>query len=204
LVSHLERGIGGGTTLETWSRVAAAVEEQFVAFLEHSPGADRPRDLEHLRRQSALITIAAVGGWKGLPELAIDPGRARSRSIDVALLRATTGEAVVAEIWDWFNDVGSSLRSIDAKRTTLSSRLDRRPLPNGAAWTVRALFVIRNTRRNHSLVAELRPLFASRFPGTATGWLTALTDPGQPLPAGDGLLWSDRAGTGLRASRLRG
>jgi transcriptional regulator with XRE-family HTH domain len=121
LVSYLERGQGGGTTLETWSRVAAAVGEQFVAFLEHSSGANQPRDLEHLKRQSALISIAARGGWQALPELAIDPFRARSRSIDVALIRRSSREAIAAEIWDWFDDVGAGFRSLDAKRTTLAS-----------------------------------------------------------------------------------
>lgn len=204
LVSHLERGLGSRTTLETWSRVAAAAGEQLVAFLEHSSGADQPRDLEHLKRQSALISIAAAGGWLALPELAIDPSQARSRSIDVALMRRGTREAIAAEIWDWFDDVGAGFRSIDGKRSTLAARLGPAGATGEKAWIVRALYIVRDTRRNHGLVAEVLPLFAARFPGRPASWLLALTDPTQSLPEGDGLLWSDRAGTALKASRLRG
>jgi transcriptional regulator with XRE-family HTH domain len=199
LVSYLERGQGGGTTLETWSRVAAAVGEQFVAFLEHSSGANQPRDLEHLKRQSALISIAARGGWQALPELAIDPFRARSRSIDVALIRRSSREAIAAEIWDWFDDVGAGFRSLDAKRTTLAERLEA-----SHGWNVRGLYVVRDTRRNHALLVDVRPLFAARFTGVPSSWLRALTDPAARLPDGDGLLWSDRSGASLKASRLRG
>jgi transcriptional regulator with XRE-family HTH domain len=203
LVSHLERGFGSGTTLETWSRVAAAAGEQLVAFLEHTPGTDQPRDLEHLKRQSALVSIAARGGWHAMPELAIDPSRARSRSIDVALIRRPTREAIAAEIWDWFADVGAGFRNIDGKRTTLAERLGTRGPTGDDAWNVRALYIVRDTRRNHELVAQVLPLFAARFPGRPSSWLKALTDPAQALPEGDGLLWSDRAGTALKVSRLR-
>lgn len=202
VVSYLERGFGAGTTLDTWSRVAAAAGEEFVAFLDRSSGADQPRDLEHLKRQSALVSIAAAGGWQALPELAIDPQRARSRSIDVALVRRRTGEAIVAEIWDWFDDVGAGFRSLDGKRKTLAQHLG--PTPAAQTWNVRALYVVRNTRRNHELLAKVLPLFAAKFTGSPTQWLRALTEPGQPLPEGDSLLWSDRSGTALKASRLRG
>jgi len=106
---------------------------------------------------------------------------------------------VVVEIWNWFEDVGAALRSLDGKVAALRDRLDP-----SVEWTVRGLFIVRDTRRNRKLVAELGPMFATRFPGNAGAWLRALTDPGQPLPRGDGLLWSDRTGTSLRASRLRG
>jgi hypothetical protein len=79
--------------------------------------------------------IAAGGGWKPQPELALDPGVIRSRSADVALVRLEQREAVPTEIWDWFGDVGAGLRSLDGKRDALvcrslsgiGGRLDRRP-----------------------------------------------------------------------------
>ena len=179
--------------------VAAAVGEQFVGFLERAPGAEVPRDIQHLRRQSALISIAAPGGWRALPELRLDQDARWSRSIDVALVRRATGEAVVAEIWNWFEDVGGALRGLDGKVAALRGQLDP-----GVEWTVRGLFIVRDTRRNRELVAELGPMFAARFRGNARAWLRALTDPSERLPDGDGLLWSDRAGTALKAARLRG
>ena len=236
LVSMLERGHGASTPIETWACLAAAVGEQFVAFLEHASGAHRPRDIEHLRRQSALIELASTGSWSALPELSIDRMVVRGRSIDVALVRPPSAEAVVGEIWDWFDDVGAALRGLDAKVQAVAGRLPglqpthetehsrgvparstrERPPRMGQrtsteaapdtgpveAWRVRGLFVVRDTRRNRRLITELRPLFAARFRGSSRDWLSALTDPGRPMPGADGLLWSNRSGSGLIASRL--
>jgi transcriptional regulator with XRE-family HTH domain len=211
LISNLERGRGRTASIETWACVAAALGERFVGFLEQAPGATPPRDIEHLRRQSALIQLAATGGWVALPEFAIDPGAIRSRSIDVALIRTATHEAVAAEIWDWFDDVGASLRGLDAKVTILAARVaDQSNLGDAGspyAWRVRGLFIVRDTHRNRAIVAELRPLFAARFTGSSTTWLRALTS-AAPLPDGHGLLWSDPHGrliaSRLTASRLAG
>ena len=204
LISNLERGRGRTASIETWACVAAALGERFVGFLEQAPGATPPRDIEHLRRQSALIQLAAAGGWVALPEFAIDPGAIRSRSIDVALIRTATPEAVAAESWDWFDDVGASLRGLDAKVTLLAARVaDESNLGEAGsphAWRVRGLFIVRDTHRNRAIVAELRPLFAARFTGSSTAWLRALTSEAPP-PGGHGLLWSDPHGR-LIASRL--
>ncbi|MDQ2964551.1 MAG: hypothetical protein M3R57_01730 [Chloroflexota bacterium] len=205
LISLLERGRGASSSIETWSCVAAAISEQFVGFIELAPGATAPRDIEHLRRQSALIELAARGGWAALPELAIDPSTRRSRAIDVALVRQARGEAVAAEIWDWFDDVGAALRGLDAKVAMLERQLTSgRSFTPGTdrEWRVRGLFIVRGTRRNTGLVAELRPLFAARFSGTPTAWLRVLTRPEVGLPAGDGFLWSDVTGNSLRAARF--
>ncbi len=205
-VSLLERGRGELTSIETWACVGAAVGVQLVGFLELAPGATPPRDIEHLRRQSALIEIATAGGWTALPEFSIDPGAIRSRSIDVALVRRARREAVVVEIWNWFDDVGASLRGLDAKVTLLAARLrdesagGAEPHGRSDGWLVRGLFLVRDTQRNRALVAELRPLFASRFTGSSTAWLRALSA-AATLPDGHGLLWSDRSGR-LVASRL--
>lgn len=211
----MERGGGARASIERWSCLAAAVGEQFVGFLERAPGADRPRDIEHLRRQSALVDLAVVGGWEALPELAIDSGPGRSRSIDVALVRRSTGEAVVAEIWDWFDDVGSSFRGLDAKVSALGVRLAAVSTPSavhgstaaangverGPFWRVSGLFVVRDTRRNRSLVAQLKPLFAARFSGSSVDWIRAILNPSAPVPDGPGLVWSDRK-LHLTSSRL--
>ena len=197
-ISELERGLGAGASLETWAVAAAAVGEQLVGYFEHAPGAERPRDIEHVRRQNAVIEAARRGGWTAHPELAIDTDVVRSRSIDVALVRAATHEAVVVEIWDWFDDVGASLRGLDGKKTALQARLTEADGP----WRVGGLYVIRATRRNRSLVAELGAVFAARFPGSSSAWLRALTDEGarEPMPALDAYVWSNTDGR-LRAVR---
>jgi transcriptional regulator with XRE-family HTH domain len=129
---ELERGLGSGASLETWAVAAATVGETLAAFLERAPGAAPPRDMEHLRRQNALVEIAASGGWTALPELAIDRGERRSRSIDVALVRHPTREAIAVEIWDWLDDVGagcaaSTPRSVRSRRgSAMGSMATRR------------------------------------------------------------------------------
>jgi len=193
--SDLERGLGSGASLETWAVAAAALSEQVVAFLEHAPGASRPRDADHLRRQNAIVERSRGGGWTAVPELAIDDGQPRSRSIDVALARAARREAAVVEVWDWLDDVGATWRSFDAKKLALA----RRAAADGVA--IGGLFVVRDTRRNRAIVRELVALFRARFPGDAAAWLRALDDPVAPMPGADGLLWS-RADGRLVASRL--
>ena len=201
-VGELERGLGTGATIEVWALAAAAVGEKLVGFLEVAPGATPPRDIEHLRRQASLISFAEPGGWQALPELALDRGAIRSRSADLVLLRRARREAALAEIWDWFDDVGASLRSLDGKRDALARHLEAEA-PGTEPWTIRCLFVVRQTRRNVRMVAELRPLFRARFPGRAKHWLRGLADPDHPLPPGDGFLWSTPT-LQLRASRLTG
>jgi len=202
---ELERGLGARASLETWACAAAAVGEQLVGFLELAPGAAPPRDIEHLRRQAAVIAFAAAGGWQALPEFAVDQNSIRSRSIDVVLIRADRRQAVLVEIWNWFADVGDALRSLDGKREALTARLVRDRSGDGGgmqrASTVRCLFVVRRTRRNVRLVRDLRPLFAARFGASSRTWLRALTDSSAAPPEADGLLWSSSDGS-LEASRL--
>jgi transcriptional regulator with XRE-family HTH domain len=201
--SELERAGGDSASIATWAAAAAAADRQLAAFIEQMPGANQPRDLEHLRRQNAVIEIARAGGWEALPELAIDPDVVRSRSIDVALTRKHLGEAAAIEIWDWIADGGAALRSFDAKVNALSTHLDRhQPLADAGAWTARGLFIVRDTSRNRVLISELRALFAARFGGSSVAWLAALTSWDRRMPGTDGLVWSSANGRHLRPSRL--
>jgi transcriptional regulator with XRE-family HTH domain len=199
-ISNLERGHGAGATLETWAVAAAAAGEQLVGYLERAPGSDRPRDIEHIRRQNAIVLLARSGGWVAMPELALDRGAVRSRSIDVALLRRQRREAAVVEIWDWFDDVGAGFRSLDGKVGALAQRLSAQA-PDGP-WRVAALYVVRETRRNRSLVRELAAIFDARFPGAGGEWLEALTTPSVAMPTESAYVWSSSTG-GLRAPRPR-
>src|SRR6266540_3655980 len=90
--SDLERGLGAGATIETWALAAGAVGQRLVAFLETVPGAARPRDYEHIKRQQLIIGVAAGGGWRPMPEHPVDALALRSRSIDVFLTRAHSHE----------------------------------------------------------------------------------------------------------------
>jgi hypothetical protein len=200
--SELERGLGASASLATWTAAAEAVDEQLVAFLERVPGATRPRDYEHLKRQQLVVGAATRGGWRPIPESPVDTNAIRSRSIDVFLTRAHLHEAAVVEIWDWFNDVGAAMRGLDDKISAI-----RRGLGNEdpvSEWPVGGLWVVRGTRRNHDLTRELRDVFASKFAASATGWLAALEDPAIAMPASSGFLWTDVKGTRLIAGRRGG
>jgi transcriptional regulator with XRE-family HTH domain len=186
--SQLERGLGANASVETWAIAAASVGEQIAGFLERAPGATPPRDIEHLRRQSALVALSSRGGWTPLPELALDDGP-RSRSIDVALMRAASREAAVVEIWDWLSDVGAAWRSFDGKKLALARRLGQH-----AGWALGGVFIVRATRRNRAIAGELRPLIRARFPADPHDWLRTLTDGAQAMPRGDGWLWSQADG----------
>ena len=186
--------------------MAAAVGQQLAAFLEDVPGTDRPRDYEHLKRQQLIIELAGRGGWLAIPELAIDPAWTHSRSVDVLLERPSTREAIVVEVWDFFDDVGAAVRGLDGKVGALSQRHATAEAAAGtpeSTWHVRGCFVVRGTRRNRTLIDEFGAIFRTRFPGSGDVWLAALVEPERPLPPHDGLLWTDVAGTRLIPARLR-
>lgn len=195
-VSLMERGRGAGASLETWASVTAAVDEQLVAYLERAPGASRPRDHAHLRGQELVIRTARSGGWLPLPEAPLDPTAQRSRSVDVLLARGGGMEVAVVEIWDWFDDVGAAMRSLDGKIAAAGGSANEGRQAGG-------LWVVRGTRRNHLLAAELHALFGAKFPGSSSAWLRALTDPGIPMPHENGLVWVDVDATRLIRVRLR-
>lgn len=191
-LSMMERGHGAGASLETWASVAAAVDEQLVAYLERAPGATAPRDHAHLRGQELVIRTARSGDWRPMPEAPLDPFPQHSRSVDVLLTRTVHNEIAVVEIWDWFDDVGAALRSFDGKVAATS---------RDGGIRAAGLWVIRATRRNRALVAELHALFGAKFPGRSTDWLRALRDPASPTPTGNGLAWVDIGATRLFAAR---
>jgi hypothetical protein len=193
----MELGKGAGASLESWAAVIAAVDEQLVAYLERAPAAALPRDHAHLRGQELVIRTSRPGGWRPMPEAAIDPLAYRSRSVDVLLERPERNEVAVVEIWDWFDDIGEALRSLDGKVATAARQAPEHGRRVSGLWVVRA------TRRNRILVAELHALFAARFPASSNAWLRALADPNVAMPTQSGFAWADVGATRLFGARLR-
>jgi transcriptional regulator with XRE-family HTH domain len=191
-IARLEAGRGGNAGIDTWAVCAAAVGLQLAGFFERAPGADLPRDLQHLRRQDLLVRVSTPGGWSPDPEAVLPDDGPRPRSIDVLLLREVRREAAVVEIWDLLLDGGAAMRGLAAKVHATRVRL-------GEGWRVHGLLVIRGTRRNRRLVAAFASLFAARFPGSSERWLAALRDPDFALPDADGLAWTDVEGMRLIA-----
>ncbi len=177
-----------------WAACADAIGLQLAAYFERTPAADAPRDIEHLRRQNLIVSIAKAGGWTAIPEAVVDEGR-WSRSIDVLLGRAARHEAAVIEIWDLILDGGEAMRGLESKVQALRAQL-------GGAWSVQGLLVVRGTHRNRALVRELRHVFAARYPAPSTTWLRALEDPTTPMPSAGGFAWTSVGGNTLAAARL--
>lgn len=71
--SRIERGGGAGTSHLTPTACALACDAQLAAFIEALPGSNLPHDIEHVRRQEAVVAIALAGGWRAMPERPIDP-----------------------------------------------------------------------------------------------------------------------------------
>ncbi len=194
--SRIERGVTTTVSVETLASCGAAVGLQLAAFFERAPGASFPRDIEHLRRQSLVVGIAAIGGWHAEPEAPLVNDGPRPRSIDVLLTRDPAREAAVVEVWDLLIDGGDAMRGLDAKVLATRARL-------GPEWRVQGLLLLRRTSRNRALVRTLMPLIEARFPASSAAWLRALTDTGAPMPNAAGFAWTSVAGDRLIAARLR-
>ena len=136
-----------------------------------------------------------------MPEHPVDALALRSRSIDVFLTRAHSHEAVVVEIWDWFNDVGAAMRGLDDKVSAIRRALGTQSHDSLEAWGAGGIWLVRGTRRNRELVREFQDLFESKFAGSSIAWLAALEDPAAAMPTSAGLLWTDVKGTRLIAGR---
>ena len=193
--SRIERGLEHGASLSTLASCAVAVDARLAAFVEEQSGADLPRDIEHLRRQHAIVELARRGGWEATPEAPLPGSSPRPRSIDVLLVRGPQREAAVVEVWDLFLDVGEAMRGLDAKVLAVRDRL-------GPEWHVEGLLVVRATRRNRRLVSELRALFAAHFPASSARWLRALGNPETEMPSRAGFAWTATDASRLLAARL--
>ncbi len=205
--SRLERDGDARYTVATWDRAAHAVGARLHAYIEGVSAADRPRDAVHVKNQELLIRMALGGGWRSLPEEAIDREVSRSRWADVLLSRRRVrepAEYALMEVIDWFDDVGAATRAwgrrLEAVERYAIGRMlpgDDQPLPRASGcWLIRA------TQRNRALVGELHNFLRARFPGSGRAWLAALTNRATPMPSDPALLWVSLNGDRLFAARL--
>ncbi len=212
--SGLEVARDGGVTMATLNRAAMAVRVDLRAYLENASAASQPRDAIHLRHQELIIRTAATGGWNALAEAALDRDARTSRAADVLLERGT--EYAIAEVWDWFDDVGAALRDWDRRLDALDryaiARLNPAagvggPVRSGGSAApvvlpkVGGCWVVRATRRNRELVSDHRHLFRARFAGSGHAWLESLTT-SRSMPERAALLWVSVDGRRLFPARL--
>ena len=195
-ISRLERGRGGGLTLDAWQRAALAVGRPFVASLQR-PLDGETADAGHLAIQELVLRLGRAAGYRGLVELPTKPSEPW-RSIDVALCDEARRRLAVVECWNTIGDIGAAARTSSRKLVEASglaaARWGQAPSEVGLVWVVRA------TARNRALVARYPEVFAARFPGSSLGWVRALMT-GAPPPPEPGLVWCDVAATRIFAWR---
>ena len=195
-VSRLERGYGGGLTLDAWQRIGLAVGRPLIANLLRPTDGDTP-DAGHLALQELVLRLGRAAGYRGLVELPTKP-QDPWRSIDVALVDDPRRRMTVVECWNTFGDIGGAARSSARKAAEAedlaTARWGEAPHEVGLVWVVRA------TARNRALVARYPELFASRFPGSSARWVRALTT-GEEPPTDPGIVWADVNATRLFAWR---
>lgn len=195
-VSALERGLGGSFSLDTWQRIAIALDRDLRVDLGRDPAAS-PVDAGHLAIQELALGSATRAGWVAVAELPTRPG-ATWRSGDVALRSGARRSLVLVECVNTITDVGAAARSFDRKLSDL--REFAVALGHGQPDAVAGCWIVRSTRANRALLDRYPSLFAARFPGSSLAWLRALSGPAAP-PRQPGIVWCDLGATRLFAWR---
>lgn len=198
-LAKVEAGRGTGTPLEVWFALGEALGRPFRAeFVRDSH--EETADAGHLPIQELVLRLGRQVGYEGGFELAtrpVDP----ARSVDAPLIDRRRRRLIINECWSSFGDLGAAARSSNrklAEAAGLAATLggDDGPYEVGLCW------IVRNTRRNRELIARYPHIFDSRFPGSSSAWVGALTV-GGPLPRESGLVWCDVHATRLFARRRR-
>jgi transcriptional regulator with XRE-family HTH domain len=195
-VSAIERGFGGGNTLDTWQRLAVALDIRLNIDLGRD-FLEAPIDAGHLRIQELVLRLGRAAGYSGSFELATRPADP-ARSSDVGLRDDQRRRLTLVECWNTIGDVGAAARSSSRKIAEAEAFATavggERPHRVSGCWVVRA------TARNRELVRRYPEVFAARFPGSSLGWVRALTLGTDP-PDQPGLVWCDVSATRLFAWR---
>jgi len=190
--SRIERGLGGGQTLDSWQRLALAAGTSLVVKLQRDPLADTA-DAGHLAIQELVLRLGRRAGFPRSFELATRPAEPW-RSTDVGLRDDRRRVLILCECWNTFGDIGAAARSSGRKLAEAAEYAaaiwGRQPHRIAGCWIVRA------TRRNRELVRRYPEIFTSRFPGSSRGWVAALTQ-GVDAPIEPGLAWCDIDATRL-------
>ena len=179
-ISRLERGLGAGAAVETWVAIGIALGRPIAIGFSRDTAAPL-NDAGHADAQELVARIATVGGWRPSFEVPDDP-RAPSGSTDLRIDRS--GSFALIEIWNRVDDFGAAVRSSDRKVARAGAR-------------TQSLWLLSDTAANRAIVRRYPTVLRTRFPGSSSGWIRAVTA-GGALPVGPGLAWVD-----LRAGRLR-
>jgi DNA-binding XRE family transcriptional regulator len=196
--SDIERGLGGGHTLDSWQRVALALGTALIVDLPRD-AMTGPADAGHLAIQELVLGLGRRTGFAGSFELPTKPNEPW-RSTDVALRSDARRLLVLEECWNTIGDVGGATRSTNRKVAEAEALAVA--LGGDRPYAVRSVWVVRATARNRALVRRYPEVFARAFPGSSSAWVAALTR-GDVPPSGRGFIWCDVDATRVFAWRRR-
>lgn len=189
-ISRIELGLGGAVSLEVWVGLGVAIGQPLAVTFSRPLGASRePSDAGHLAMQERLLALAKATGRTAsfeLPTRSADP----RYSIDVCVRDTQHRLLIVQEAWNTFGDIGAAIRSTNrktAEATDLAATID-----DGPPYRVAAVWVVRPSAANRTLVARYPETFSSAFPGSSRAWAGAL-EAGSLPPVRPGLVWLDPA-----------
>jgi transcriptional regulator with XRE-family HTH domain len=200
-VGQIAAGLGAGASLEVWHAIAAAIGVPLRIDLGRD-AQETTADAGHLAIQELVIRLGRMTGRTRTFELPTRPS-SPSYSTDVGLRDDALRVLMLVECWNTFGDIGAAVRSTRRKLAEADAMAvvaggDRMPYRVAGCW------VVRDTRRNRSLVTRYPELFGSTFVGSSVGWARALTRPGLQPPDGLGLVWCDSSASRLFAWRKPG
>lgn len=195
-VGSIERGHGGGHTLDTWQRLALALDLLLRVDLQRD-FLDKPADVGHLAMQELILRKARRQGILGTFELPIRPSATR-HSVDAFLRDDRRRRLTVVECVNVVGDIGALPRNFDWK----IARADEAAVGIGGEepFEVGGCLVLRSTARNRSLIATYAAVFETHWPGSSSGW-AAVVNEGRVYPDRPGLIWCDASATRLYAWR---
>ncbi len=160
-ISHLERGHGARTSIETWIAIGIALQRPIAIGFSRDVVDPTPLDAGHLAAQELTLRLTAHGGWQGRFEAPSDPSAPR-HSTDIELT-APDGRIVLLEIWNRLDDLGAAVRSSDRKLADLARRRALQT-PVSSCW------LLVETSANHELVR--------RYPAILAGAVRRIVDRG--------------------------
>lgn len=195
--SRIEGGIGH-PDLDALQRIALALDRPLLVSFGGRDPSEPPADAGHLAIQELVLRLGRAVGYTGSFELPTRPAEPW-RSADVGLASDDRCQLIHAECWNTIGDVGGAARSSARKLAELQDLAMARW---GARSSTGLVWIVRATARNRALIGRYPEVFASRFPGSSSGWVKALTTGSDP-PAEPGLVWCDVGATRLFAWRRR-
>lgn len=195
--SRIERGVAT-PDLDALQRLAIALDRPLIVSFGGRDPSELTADAGHLAIQELVLRVGRAAGYAGSFELPTRPAESW-RSVDAGLASEARRRLILSECWNTIGDVGAAARSSARKLSDLDALATARW---GDAAEVGLVWVVRASARNRALVARYPEVFASRFPGSSTGWVEALVT-GSPPPPEPGLVWCDVGATRLFAWRRR-